>query len=218
MTFTRGAAMASKPNQTCQLPRPPTGEQLRVQSETTILSAAWNALTEEQRVAWCGRARENRRSGAKAGKRSCTGRMLFFRVNSHRLALRQPLLADPPDEGDYVSLPEVKLVITNRAGRITLKLKVSGGDPHGVMVSSWHPVSPGTMICRNFVRIGPMPPPVRGMSDFTRQYVEKYGVPPVGTKVFVRVQQMKDLIGRLVQTTSAIVRPEEGWDDEQRSP
>jgi hypothetical protein len=74
------------------------------------------------------------------------------------------------------------------------------------------------MICRNFVRIGPMPPPVRGMSDFTRQYVEKYGVPPVGTKVFVRVQQMKDLIGRLVQTTSAIVRPEEGWDDEQRSP
>jgi hypothetical protein len=56
------------------------------------------------------------------------------------------------------------------------------------------------------------------MSDITRQYVEKYGVPPVGTKVFVRVQQMKDLIGRLVQTTSAIVPPEEGWDDEQKSP
>jgi hypothetical protein len=71
------------------------------------------------------------------------------------------------------------------------------------------------MICRNFVRIGPLPPPVRGMCDITRQYIEKYGVPPVGRKVFVRIQQMKDLMGRLVQTTSDIVRDEEGWGDVQ---
>jgi hypothetical protein len=210
--------MKGKQKKTGSPAKPPTGEQLRVQSETKILSAAWDALAEEQRLAWCDRAKTNRRGGRATRLRLRNGRRLFFRVNSHRIALRQPLLADPPDEGDYASLPEVKLVITNRASRTTLKLKVSGGDPHGVMVSSWHPVSPGTMICRNFVRICPMPPPVRGMSDITRQYVEKYGVPPVGTKVFVRVQQMKDLIGRLVQTTSAIVPPEEGWDDEQKSP
>jgi hypothetical protein len=211
--------MKDKQNKTGSSAKPPTGEQLRVQSETTILSAAWNALAEEQRLAWCDRARTNRRGGRAARLHLRNGRRLFFRVNSHRLALRQPLLTDPPEHGGYVPAPLVKLVITNRAGRITLKLKLSGGDPHGVMVSSWHPVSPGTMTCRNFVRIGPLPPLVRGMCDITRQYVEKYGVPPVGTKVFVRIQQkqMKDLIGRLIQTTSAIVRPEEGWDDEQKT-
>jgi hypothetical protein len=196
----------------------PTGEQLRVQSETAILAAAWNALADEQRQAWGERARKNRRGGRATRLHLRNGRRLFFRVNSHRLALRLPLLTDPPEEGAYVPAPLVKLIITNRAGRITLKLKVSGGDPHGVMVSSWHPVSPGTMICRNFVRIGPLPPPVRGMCDITRQYVAKYGVPPVGTKIFVRIQQMKDLTGRLVQVTNTIVRPEEGWEDEQKSP
>lgn len=209
--------MKGKQKNTSSPAKPPTGEQLRAQSETKILSAAWNALAEEQRLAWCDRAKTNRRGGRATRLRLRNGRRLFFRVNSHQLALRQPLLTDPPEEGTYVPAPLVKLIITNRAGRTTLKLKVSGGNPHGVMVSSWHPVSAGTMICRNFVRIGPLPPPVRGMCDITRQYVEKYGVPPVGTKVFVRVQQMKDLLGRLVQTTSAIVRAKEGWGDERKS-
>jgi hypothetical protein len=209
--------MAGSQNRPRSPAKQSTGEQLRVQSETTILAAAWNALTEERRLAWCDRARANRRSGAKAGKRSCTGRMLFFRVNSHRLALRQPLLTDPPGPGGYVPAPLVELVITNRAGRITLKLRVSGGDPRGVMVSSWRPLSPGTMSWNRFVRIGFLPRPVHGMCDITKQYVMKFGVPPVGAKIFVRVQQMKDYIGRLWQTTCAIVQEKEGWCDRQET-
>lgn len=201
--------MASKQPKAGSPAKRPTGEQLRVQSETSMLAAAWNALADEQRQLWGERARTNRRGGRAARYHLRSGRRLFFRVNSHRLALRLPLLADPPGPGGYVQAPLVKLVITNRAGRITLKLKVFGGDPHGVMVSSWHPVSPGTMTCRNFVRIGPLPPPVRGMSDITRQYVAKYGVPPVGKKIFVRIQQMQDYMGKLFQVTSAVVPDEE---------
>jgi hypothetical protein len=203
--------LKNKQNQGGPPRKRPTGEQLRVQSETTILSAAWNALTDEQRLAWGDRARTNRRGGRAGRLHLRSGRRLFFRVNSHRLALRLPLLTDPPGPGGYVPAPLVKLIITNRASRITLKLKVSGGDPHGVMVSSWRPLSPGTMTWNKFVRICPMPPPVRGMCDVTRQYVLKYGVPPVGMKVFVRIQQMRDYTGKLFQTTSAIVPGEDDW-------
>jgi hypothetical protein len=203
--------MAGKRNNASSSAKPPTDEQLRARSQITVLAAAWNGLSEEQREAWGARARTNRRGGRAARLHLRNGRRLFFRVNSHRLALGLPLLSDPPEPGDYVPLPLVRLIITNRAGRITLKLKVTGGDADGVMVSSWRPVSVGTMTCRNFVRIGPLGPRVRGMCDITRQYVAKYGVPPVGTKIFVRVQQMKDLTGRLVQTTSDIVRGEEYW-------
>jgi len=187
----------------------PTGEQLRVQSETSILAAAWNALADEQRQAWGERARKNRRGGRAARLHLRHGRRLFFRVNSCRLALRLPLLQDPPQEGTCVPLPFAKLIITNRAGRISLKLKVSGGDPFGVMVSSWHPCNPGVMTWNKFVRIGPLPPPVRGMCDITRLYVAKYGVPAVGKKIFVRIQQMQDYMGKLFQVTSAVVPDEE---------
>ena len=212
-----GASMPSKPNQTRQLPKRPTGEQLRVQSEITILAAAWNALADEQRQAWGERARTNRRGGRAARLHLRNGRRLFFRVNSRRLALRLPLLTDPPEEGTYVPAPLVKLIITNRARRITLKLKVTGGDPKGVMVSSWHPCNPGAMTWRKFVRIGPLPPPVRGLCDITQLYVAKFGVPPVGKKIFVRIQQMQDYLGKLAQVTSAIVRGEEGWYDAQKT-
>jgi hypothetical protein len=196
--------------------RRPTRDQLRAQSETAILSVAWNSLADTQRGAWGAAARSNRRSGAKAGKRRCTGRMLFFRVNSRRLALGLPLLPEPPSSEDYAQAPLVKLVITNTAGRIALKLKVSGGDPEGVMVSSCQPVSPGTMSWKKFVRIGFLPRPVRGISDITRLYAAKYGVPPVGSKVFVRVQQMKDYLGCISQTTSDIVRGRAGCFDWQK--
>jgi hypothetical protein len=81
------------------------------------------------------------------------------------------------------------------------------------MVCSWHPLNAGVMVWRKFVRIGPLPPPRRGMCDLTPQYVAKYGVPPVGKKVFIRIQQMRDTLGKLFQTTSAIVRGEEDWEN-----
>jgi hypothetical protein len=193
----------------------PTDAQLRAQSETAYLAAAWNRLAEEQRQAWCATARVNRRSGAKAGQRRMTGRMLFFRVNSHRLALRLPLLAAPPELGSFVSAPLVQLVITNAAGRIALKLRASGGEPTGVMVSSYAPLRPGTMSWRKFVRLGFLPAPVRGICDITRQYVARYGVPAVGSKIFVRVQQMKDYVGKSLQITSAVVPGEADWAEGQ---
>ena len=73
------------------------------------------------------------------------------------------------------------------------------------MVSSWHPCNAGVMVWNKFVRIGLLPAPVGGMIDITRRYVAKYGVPPVGKKVFIRIQQMNDYVGSIVQILSAIV-------------
>ena len=190
---------------------------VRVRVGQQVDQRAWNALADEQRQAWGERARTNRRGGRAARLHLRNGRRVFFRVNSHRLALRLSLLADPPEEGTYVPAPLVKLVITNRASRITLKLRLSGGDPRGVMVASWHPCNPGVMTWHKFVRIGPLPPPVRGMCDITRLYVAKYGVPEVGKKIFIRIQQMRDYTGKLFHVTSAIVPEEDDWDDMQET-
>ena len=169
------------------------------------LSAAWNNLTEEQRQAWNDAARTNRRGGHAARSRRRSGRRLFVKVNSRRLALGQGLLAWPPGPESFRPTPTLRFEITNRGGRIALQLSVTDGQAEGVMVSSWHPCNAGVMVWKKFVRIGLLPAPTGGMSDITRQYVAKYGLPPVGKKIFLRIQQMNDYVGSIVQVLSAVV-------------
>jgi hypothetical protein len=203
--------MAAMPHSSPKGKRAPTPDQRRAQKEIALLSDAWNKLQDDERRAWDETARQNRRAGPAARRRFRTGRRLFFRANSHRLALNQSLLAHPNEASDLCDLPLVQLVITNHAGRPVIRLRASGGPTDGVMVSSWHPLNAGVIVWRKFVRLGPLPPPRRGLCDITKMFVEKYGVPPVGTKIFVRIQQMRDTLGKLFQITSAVVRPEEAW-------
>jgi len=197
--------MANKQRKPVARKKGPTAEQRRAWEEMRTLSAAWNNLTEEQRQAWNDAARTNRRGGHAARSRRRSGRRLFVKVNSRRLALGQGLLAWPPGPESFRATPTLRFVITNHGGRIALKLSVTAGPAEGVMVSSWHPCNAGVMIWKKFVRIGLLPPPAGGMSDITRQYVTKYGVPPVGKKIFLRIQQMNDYVGSVVQVISAIV-------------
>jgi len=210
--------MAAKKPKPGARKKPATPDQRRAREEMRMLSAAWNDLTEAQREAWSGESRTNRRGGVAARSRRRSGRRLFFRANSRRLALKQNLLTDPPESGTVCPFAIVRLVITNHAGRIALKVRLSSGRAGGVMVSSWHPCNPGVMVWNKFVRIGLLPGSVRGMHDITEQYVAKFGLPLVGKKIFIRVQQMNDYMGGVVQTTSAIVPKEEGWDDAQKLP
>jgi hypothetical protein len=190
-----------------------TPDQRRAREEMRTLSVAWNHLTEEQRQAWDGESRANRRGGVAARSRRRSGRRLFFKANSRRLALKQDLLTDPPRLGTVCPIPIARLVITNHAGRIALKVRLASGRGEGVMVSATRPCSAGVMVGRKFCRICLLSASKRGMHDITRPYVARFGLPPVGKKIFIRVQQMNDYMGSVAQTTSAIVREEEGWND-----
>ena len=189
----------------------PTPDQRRARAEMSTLSAAWNGLTDDQREAWGVEARADRRGGRAARARRRSGRRAFFKANFRRLALKQDMLTDPPGPGKFYPTPWVRLVITNLAGRIALKLYLAHGRAEGVMVSSWHPCNAGAMVWDKFVRIGLLPAPHRGMSDITRLYVAKFGVPPAGKKIFIRIQQMNDYSGSVFYVTSAVVPEEEDW-------
>jgi len=53
--------------------------------------------------------------------------------------------------------------------------------------------------------LGTCPVPAGGSADITSLYTARYGVPPVGTKVFVSVNQMVDGWEDRPVTFSAIV-------------
>jgi hypothetical protein len=196
----------------------PTAGQRRAWDEMRVLSEAWNIIREEHRQAWTAAVRANRRGGRKARSRRRSGRRLFFRVNSHRLALGQGLLAGPPGPGNLGETPTVRFEITNNGVRTALKLHLLDGPVAGVMVSASRPCNAGVMVCRQLARIGPMPEPVGEIIDITRQYLAKYHEIPVGKKIFIGIQQMQDYMGSIVYVTSAIVPPGPGGGGEPKKP
>jgi hypothetical protein len=206
--------MASKKHKGGPRKKLPTPDQRRARTEMCTLSVAWNELTDEQRQAWDVEARTSRRGGRAARARRRSGRRLFFKANFHRFALGQALLTTPPGSESICLTPIVRLVITNHAGRIVLKLRLAVGQTDGVMASASPPLNAGVMVCRKFARIGLLPSPKAGMSDITQQYVAKYGVPAVAKKVFIRLQQMKDYLSNVVYTTSAVVPADVAWPSE----
>src|ERR1035437_2782580 len=113
--------MASKKRKPGARKKVPTPDQRRAREEMRTLSAAWNDLAEEQRQAWDGESRANRRGGVAARSRRRSGRRSFFKANSHRLALKQNLLTDPPESGTVCPFAIVRLVITNHGGPIGSK-------------------------------------------------------------------------------------------------
>ena len=110
--------MPTKPPKAPSAKNLPTPDQRRARAEMRILSAAWNDLTEEQRLAWDLTARKDRRGGLAARLRRRSGRRAFFKANFRRLALREGLLTNPPGAGNACSSPLARLVITNRGGQL----------------------------------------------------------------------------------------------------
>jgi hypothetical protein len=58
---------------------------------------------------------------------------------------------------------------------------------------------------RRFVLLGALPALASGICDITALYVAKYGVPPAGTRVFIRTQQTINGWTDLPRDTTAIV-------------
>ncbi len=67
------------------------------------------------------------------------------------------------------------------------------------------PVSAGREKCGSYRILGMCPAPAQGSADITSLYTTRYGVPPEGTKVFVRVNLMVDGWEDIAAKFSAIV-------------
>ncbi len=126
-------------------------------------------------------------------------------VNSRRAELGLPQFDLPPAEPTFSPNPVAELVITNTGGAITLKLRVPSPPAQYTLVQGAAPVSTGIRCVQHFPLLGLLPPVTDGWSDITELYVARYGVPPVGTVVFIRTCQHSEGSSDLPKLTSARV-------------
>ena len=69
---------------------------------------------------------------------------------------------------------------------MVLGLEVSGEAPGAIKVYGAAPQNRGTTRGRDFKVLCRLPPPRNGVSDITQWYVQRYGVPEPGKRVFIR--------------------------------
>jgi hypothetical protein len=169
------------------------------------VSSGWRALNHEQRLAWRIAAADTSSVSGARGRVPLNGYNYFVRVNAARVRLGLSCLELPPQVPSFSPNPVAELAISNTGGMISLKLRVPGLPGQYTLVQGAAPVSAGVSCVVHFPLLGLLPAPVDGWSDITPLYVARYGVPPVGTAVFIRTCQHLDGWADLPKLTSAIV-------------
>jgi hypothetical protein len=170
-----------------------TAAQLRTQQAMTQFSKGWNErLTEDQRIAWRRLAEYHPRLVRKGRFYRLRGHQIFRAINTVLALLGREPRTDPPPEPKFGVNPKVALKITGTRNGLSLKLGVSETPHEEIMVFASPPWKAGRTYCGDYRFLGLLPTPVKGVSNITRQYIEKFGMPPPNTRVFIRTWQQVD--------------------------
>ena len=163
----------------------------RVQADAAmrLVAEAWNNLTEDQRERWCvaGPYVPSRKVLGRAGR--LDGRGFFFKVNLPRARLGQELVLEPPAQAAFGRNPAVAFTITNDKWDFAMELTLARAPTEEIMLWASPPCNPGKRRNWDYRVLGLLQTPVEGANNFRRLYVKRFGVPPVGKRVFVRVRQ-----------------------------
>jgi hypothetical protein len=169
------------------------------------IRALWRTLTNAQRAAWAADTCAAN-SRARLGQSSrLPAYLVFMKVNA-TLAFQglAPVLT-PTERPRFDANPAGDLVIANTGGAVELKLSVPTAPVTDILVLGAAPCSAGVTFAKHFTILGRLPAAEAGYSQITKLYVDRYGPPPVGTRVFIRTRQMsKGWVDFPTQTTAIV--------------
>ena len=184
---------------------PQTPDQQRNRSHFGAVSSRWRALAPEQRIAWCIAASDSYTVSRSGRRVALNGYNYFVRVNAARAHLGLSQFDLPPTVPSFSPNPVAELSIAKTGDTFTMKLRVPSQPGQPILVQGAGPVSAGVRCVQHFPLLGLLPAPVDGWSDITALYVARYGVPMVGTAVFIRTCQHTDGWTDLPKVASALV-------------
>jgi len=171
---------------------PSTDPQVAQRAILTATSRHWDALTDAQRSAWRAAA-ANVQSRATLGMSGpLTGIQLYIKLNATLATFGQEAIDDPTAVPTFPDLAPAALVITNTGGVIAIKLTCPSDPGEATIIWSEKPTKAGRFAAPELVIIGTCPAAVAGSANITTLYTAKFGVPVVGSRVFVAANQFMD--------------------------
>ena len=158
-----------------------TPNRLRAQRNLSDVASLWRSLTAQQFAAWTVAARQE----------GLVPFRFFCKINGTLTAYDQPRVLFPPKRERLRPNPIEQLEILNRRGSITLRLRVPAPPASLTFVFGARWCSRGISTPRSRgTLLGRLPTPVRGWSDVTSLYLNKFSSPPPGTRVFLWTRQL----------------------------
>jgi hypothetical protein len=179
--------------------------QLRTRGAFGRVRFLWRTLTDEQRATWTNPAQDVNSQPCLGQSGRLSGYLLFMKINSILVYQGLPPVLTPTARPDFGVNPVRELVITNTGGVVDLKLSVPSAPTSDILVLGTYPRSPGVTFAKHFTILGRLPVPEAGYSTITPFFVDRYGVPPAGMRVFIRTRQLLNGWEDLPKQTNAIV-------------
>jgi hypothetical protein len=164
---------------------PRTIHQVNVRATLTTQAQRFKVLTEPQQDAWTNAARRYQSASRMGQSGPLTGLQLFTKLNSLLSLMGQDCLDTPPGPPNPGAVAPQSLTIHNANGVITLKLACPTSPGENTIVRASAPVSNAVRSVPQCRIIGTCPAPVAAVSDITTLYVNRFGAPAVGDRVFV---------------------------------
>src|ERR1039458_7637189 len=169
------------------------------------IQALWRTLTNAQRAAWAADtcATDSR---VRLGQSSrLPAYLVFMKVNATLAFQGLALVLTPTERPKFDANPAGDLVITNTGGAVDLKLSVPTAPATDILVLGAAPCSAGVSYAKHFTILGRLPAAEAGYSHITKLYVDRYGAPAAGTRVFIRTRQAsKGWVDFPTQTTAIV--------------
>ncbi len=182
-----------------------TTAQRRSQSYFGRASLGWNSLTDEQRDAWRARGKKTRSHPRGGSSGPLTGQTLYTAITRNQAALGLAPFAYPPERPALGPCPDVQFRITRDGDGLALKLSVPEPFDGHILVFASRSYSAGRDYCDKYISLGPLPAPSGGESDITQPYIEEFGQPRAGSRIFIRtVQQVNGWRGVPVRTGAMV--------------
>jgi len=173
---------------------PQTAAQQAARNRLTTFSQGWRGLTQAQIAAWNAAVQAFARNNVFADIVNPTGKNLYTALNINLDLIGQSPISTPPLPSGGGEVVAGAVVMTNGGAKTVAHTGSTAG--HTVLVYATQGVSPGKLFVKNDFRLittftgGSASP-----ANIATAYQTKFGEPPVGTRVAVRLVSVNDTTG-----------------------
>lgn len=162
----------------------------------STLSQSWRTLTQAQRDAWNAAVTGFAVTDIFGDLRNPTGKNLYTRLNANLFNIGQGFISDPPLPSEVPGVSANVVTIAVGAGTYTVTFDPPGAS---VRVQVW--ATPGVSPGKNFVKseyrlLEDFAGNAVSPHDFSAAYIDRFGAPAVGTKVFIKLRPVNLTTGQ----------------------
>jgi hypothetical protein len=193
-TYSRNRYGAYKRQRTIPV-NPDTPAQQAQKSILAAFAQGWRGLTQQQRDAWDAAVTNFIGTDVFANSKRLTGSALYTRLNSIIASIGGVAISVPPLPSAIPAAAIGAIVLNVTAPAYTVALTPPGAA-FTVQIWATPPVSPGISYVKNlYKQIGAFVGSTVSPYDFEADYNAIYGIPPLGTKVFIKLVVVRTLTG-----------------------